>query len=329
MTQSHGLHRLLPVISMRHASTALTRLALGAALVLASALASAQAPTTLAYQGRLADAGGSPISATLGITFRLYADPAGGTPLWSETQSAIDVDGGNLAVELGQVVALPSDLWGRQLYLGIQIAGDSEMAPRPRLTAAPYALRAGSLQKRTIVVSAEGTPAENGSSLLQAVARITDASASSPVAIELDAGAYDLGAQQLVLPSHTTLTGKGQAATLITSTFVDSSLSSATLRLSADTEVRQLLARNTGVPGAGSGNAFGIAAFGASPSGPVAIGRIRLHTVTGESIAAPGSTGGVRGCTSAPSNPPPPRSPRALSEGSSPWACARTARTVE
>lgn len=280
---------------MRPRSLLALALPLAFAAAVCASTAKASAPATLAYQGRLADAGGSPISASLSITFRLYADPSGGTPLWSETQNAVDVDGGNLAVELGQVIALPRDLWGRQLYLGIQIAGDSEMTPRPRLTAAPYALRAGSLQKRTIVVSAEGTPEENGIALLQAVAGITDASANAPVAIELDAGTYDLGTQQLALPSHTALTGKGQSATLITSAFVSSSLGSATLQLSADTEVQQLTARNTGVPSSGTENTFGIAAFGASPSGPVAIGGVRLHSVTGESSAASGSPGGRAG----------------------------------
>lgn len=280
---------------MPNMPTALQRLVLAAAACLCSPLSWASAPTTLAYQGRLADAGGSPINATLNIAFRLYAAPSGGSPLWSETQTGVEVDGGNLAVELGQVVALPRDLWGQQLYLGIQIAGDSEMAPRPRLTAAPFALRAGSTQRRTVIVSAEGTPAANGSALLQTVALVADASASSPVAIELDAGSYDLGTQQLVLPSHTTLIGKGQSATLITSAFIDSANGSATLQLSANTEARQLTARNTGVSSLATDNTFGIAAFGSSPSSPVAIGGVRLHSVTGESIAASGAVGGRAG----------------------------------
>lgn len=274
---------------------ALARLVIAAALALLGLPASAQAPTTLAYQGRLADAGGTPISASLSISFRLYTSPAGGAPLWSETQNAVDVDGGNLAVELGRVVPLPRSVWGQQLYLGIQIAGDSEMAPRPRLTASPYALRAGSLQKRTVVVSAEGTPQENGSALLQAVAGITDASASAPVAIELDAGLYDLGTQRVVLPSHTALIGKGQAATVITSAFSRQANHSATLQLSANTEVRQLTARNTGISTIDTENTFGIAANDDSQTDATPIGGVRLQDVTGESIAPTGALGGRAG----------------------------------
>ena len=75
----------------------------------------AAAPATLSYQARLADGGGSPITASLSITFRLYDVPSGGTALWSEVQNGVDVDGGNLSVELGRVTALPASVWGRQL----------------------------------------------------------------------------------------------------------------------------------------------------------------------------------------------------------------------
>lgn len=88
-------------------------------------LAVAGAPQTLGYQGHLADSGGNPITADLSITFRLYDVVSGGSPLWSEVQPAVQVDGGNMAVELGKVTPLPLSIWGRQLYLGIQISGDT------------------------------------------------------------------------------------------------------------------------------------------------------------------------------------------------------------
>jgi hypothetical protein len=284
---------------MLNASATLQRLALAAAIALCSPTAGAIEPATLAYQGRLADAGGSPINATLNIAFRLYAVPSGGSPLWSETQTGVEVDGGNLAVELGQVVALPRDLWGQQLYLGIQIAGDSEMAPRPRLTAAPFALRAGSLQRRTIVVSAEGSALENGSRLLAAVAGISDASGSAPVAIELDAGRYDLGSASLALPSHTRLSGKGQAATFITSAFTAPDFA-ATLRLGSDTEVSDLTAENTAIPANPSDSQVGIGAIDPAIA-PQTIARVLLQRVTGISSAAPGTPGqraGISVCAS-------------------------------
>ena len=39
---------------------------------------------TIAYQGRLADAGGSPLTGAYSIIFRLYNAASGGAPLWEE-----------------------------------------------------------------------------------------------------------------------------------------------------------------------------------------------------------------------------------------------------
>lgn len=241
-------------------------------------------PTTLGYQGRLASAGGIPVSATLSITFRLYDVPSGGTPLWTEIQSAIDVDGGNLAVELGSVTPLPASIWGRQLYLGVQVAGDGEMLPRPALTASPYALRAAATMKRTLVVSAEGTPLENGAALLAAVGGIVDASASSPVAVELDAGTFDLGVAQLQPPPHVTLAGRGQAATLLSSAHPQ-----ATILLPSHSTVRDLQVRNTGLPALTTDVAIALSAR--DPDSETLRQNISVERVTAYSFAASGSLG--------------------------------------
>ncbi len=264
-------------------------------LLLACAATStiAAPPATLGYQGRLASAGGAPVTATLAITFRLYDAPSGGIALWSEVQPAVDVDGGNLGVELGKVVPLPANIWGRQLYLGVQVAGDTEMLPRPALTAAPYALRAGTTMKRTIVVSAEGTPAENGAALLAAIAGISDASATSPVTVEIDAGTFDLGVERVHLPEYTTLAGRGRAATLVTSsvaTALGSLLTAATITLRSNTAVRDLTARNTGISAIAEFGTSGIAAYDPAVF-QQAVVNVSLMRVTGESAAAPGSSG--------------------------------------
>ena len=263
-------------------------------LLLPCLAASAAPPATLGYQGRLATAGGLPVSGTLNITFRLYDTPGGGSPLWSETQPAVDVDGGNLAVELGKVVPLPTTIWGRQLYLGVQVAGDSEMLPRPALTAAPYALRAGATMQRTLVVSAVGTPAQNGAALLAAVAGITDASVASPVAVEIDAGTFDLGTATLHPPEHTSLIGRGQGATIITShaaTITGNFAGAATVLLRSHSSARDLTVRNTGVPsGIPSFSVIGIGAFDPDNFQQLLV-EVLLVRVSGESFAAPGSEG--------------------------------------
>ncbi len=262
-------------------------------LGLATSLASLAAPPqTLAYQGRLADAGGNPINSALAITFRLYEQAAGGSALWTETQPGVDVDGGNFAVELGAITPLPRSIWGRQIYLGIQIAGDSEMAPRPPLTAAPFALRAAGTMRRTLVVSAEGTPLQNGAALLAAVSGISDASAASPVAVELDAGVYDLGSVSLVMPSFTTIRGRG-SETVLTSSNASSGvtlLGSATLHLGSDTAARDLVAINTGIPASdASYSTWGIR-VGVLDSTDAAE-NVSIERVVGEASAPTGALG--------------------------------------
>lgn len=262
-------------------------------LLLPSFAVSAAPPATLGYQGRLATAGGLPVSGTLNITFRLYAVPTGGSPLWSEVQSNVDVDGGNLAVELGTVTALPKSIWGQQLYLGVQISGDSEMLPRPALTAAPFALRAATTMQRTLFVSADGTPVENGAALLAAIASITDASATSPVVVEIDAGTFDLGQGRLYPPEYTTLSGRGQEATRIvssTTTPVGSLVTGETILLRSNTTVRDLTAINSGVPAGANDSVVGISAYDPTVyQQPVT--NVHLERVSGQAIAPAGSNG--------------------------------------
>lgn len=270
-------------------SRTMFRLLLLLLLSLAAMAVTAAAPATLGYQGNLANAAGQPITANLTITFRLYDVPAGGSALWTETQPNVAVDGGNLAVELGRITPLPRGVWGRQLYLGMQVSGDSEMLPRPALTATPFALRAAGTMKRTVLVSAEGTALENGTALIAAVAAITDASASSPVAVEIDAGTFDLGTERLELPQYTALIGRGQDATLIVSANASAGLS-ATLVLASNSSARQLTARNVGIPSLTDGTAVGIAAR--DINGALTLrNRVSLEQVTGESVAASGSLG--------------------------------------
>jgi YVTN family beta-propeller protein len=93
----------------------------------------------LTYQGRLTDNAGHPIAnQTVSITFRLYQQQTGGTPLWAQTKSvATDADGLFTAVlEVDPPLGV-SDL--SSLWMGITVASDSEMMPRQRVGGAPFA----------------------------------------------------------------------------------------------------------------------------------------------------------------------------------------------
>lgn len=255
------------------------------ALALASGLALATPPGTLGYTGRLADSGGNPITADLSITFRLYDVQSGGAALWTEVQPSVPVDGGNLAVQLGSVTALPPSIWGKQLYLGIQVAGDTEMAPRPPLTASPYALRAARTMKNTVVVSAEGTPTENGTALIAAVATTAGATGTQPITVEIDAGTYDLGSTMLSVPSYVSLVGRGEDVSVLTS-----SNPSGTVVFASNTQARRFTARSTGVPPSDQDITFGIAAATVALD-QTTVNNVIFDGVTGESVGA-GALGG-------------------------------------
>lgn len=89
----------------------------------------------IAYQGRLADAAGNPLTATYPMIFRLYNQNSGGTPLWEEQwtgSNSVKVSDGLFSVMLGSLTAIPTNLAenNNNLWLGITVGTDDEMAPR-------------------------------------------------------------------------------------------------------------------------------------------------------------------------------------------------------
>lgn len=98
--------------------------------------------TTISYQGRLADSGGSPITDTVGMTFRIYNVASGGSALWTEVYPAVTINDGLFHVLLGSTEPLSADLFSDNdtLYLGITVGADNEMTPREQLASAPYAM---------------------------------------------------------------------------------------------------------------------------------------------------------------------------------------------
>ena len=109
-----------------------------------AALGAAQA-ATLTYQGLATDAKGNPkADAAYLVGFALYAAPAGGSALWSESQS-VSTKKGLFAAELGSVTGIPDSLFdGSALYLGVAFDGSAEAGVRQKLGRVPFANRARS-----------------------------------------------------------------------------------------------------------------------------------------------------------------------------------------
>jgi hypothetical protein len=101
---------------------------------------------TIAYQGRLADANGNPLTGTYNMVFKLYDVAAGGSALWTETWSggnAIQVNNGLFNVLLGSITPVPAPVIedNTTLWLGVKVGTDAEMTPRVQIGSVPYAIQ--------------------------------------------------------------------------------------------------------------------------------------------------------------------------------------------
>lgn len=128
--------------------------------------ATAATSSTLNFQARLMAGTGAIVpDGNYNIEFKLYnaASSSGSSQgactgdsncLWTETRTSanvVRVANGYLTVNLGSVTSLPAINWDQELWLTMNIGGtgtaswDGEMTPRLKLTAVPYAFRAGQL----------------------------------------------------------------------------------------------------------------------------------------------------------------------------------------
>jgi hypothetical protein len=126
--------------------------------------------SNLNYQARLLHINGNVVpDGYYNIEFKLYDVDSGGSELWSEEyydangvtagqDNRVRVVNGYLSVNLGSQTSFPAINWDQELWLTMNVGGDTqtatptydgEMDPRIKLTAVPYAFKAGQLAKRT------------------------------------------------------------------------------------------------------------------------------------------------------------------------------------
>jgi trimeric autotransporter adhesin len=147
-------------------------------------------PTLVNYSGRAVDIAGKPVTGIAGITFSVYRDQLGGSPLWFETQNVTADSRGNYTVQLGATLpeGLPLDLFasGEARWLGVRINGGEEQ-PRTLFLSVPYALKAadaqtlGGLPASAFVLAAPSNSSASTETVSQSVAPNTStAAAQSP-----------------------------------------------------------------------------------------------------------------------------------------------------
>jgi len=113
--------------------------ALGLAVFTFSTTAAALVPGQITHQGRLFDAGGTPVSGNFDIDFAIYDAEDAPAPIWMETHT-LDIEEGYFSVALGEQTAFdPTVFDGSVRWIGIKVGEDPEMTPRVETLSVPYA----------------------------------------------------------------------------------------------------------------------------------------------------------------------------------------------
>jgi hypothetical protein len=113
--------------------------ALAGAILAGTGPAWAAVPQQINYQGYLTDAGGTPLTGSYAMVFKLCDAATGGSCPWSETQT-VAVASGVFNATLGSVTPIGLD-FASQYYLEIAVGGET-LSGRQALSAVPYAFRA-------------------------------------------------------------------------------------------------------------------------------------------------------------------------------------------
>lgn len=188
----------------------------------------------LNFQGRLFDGGGLPQNGPFNFTFAIYTIPTGGAPVFSETQT-VTANNGYYNAQIGSVGGIPASVFtNADLYLGVTVALDGEMAPRSRLTSSAFAFNAALL----------GGVAPAGYALFAPAAAQTDASTNPTLFFNKTAGSGNMLTLQKNGADKLTLSNAANTLTFADPAGGNDKVIRATLNslnLEADTSVRVML----------------------------------------------------------------------------------------
>lgn len=95
-------------------------------------------PQTISFQGILESGGTTASDGNYDFIFKIYNQEAGGTSLWQESYTDVNVMNGVYSVILGSLTPLylPFD---EQYWIGVTVGSDPEMTPLVKLTSVPTA----------------------------------------------------------------------------------------------------------------------------------------------------------------------------------------------
>jgi len=277
-----------------------------------SSLVSTQIPRLIKFSGVAQNETRKPVTGVVGVTFSLYKDQQGGSPLWAETQNVRADETGHYTVMLGSASAdgVPLSLFSsaEAHWISTQISGQPEQ-PRILLLSVPYALKAADAE------TLGGLPA---SAFMHATAGAvqgkTGATAASPAQSNLPpAGVTGKGVKNFV-PLWTGATALGDS--LIYQTGGDLGIGTKTPQAELDvvgTGVRGIQATVpgtqaaiSGIATATSGGTTGVYGQSSDPGGNAMLAVNEATTggygVIGVSGATSGSSYGVYGTNASTTN---------------------------
>ncbi len=100
----------------------------------------ASAPSVLGVTGAITSSGGAAPDGAYDLTFALYKDQSGGTPLWFEGPLTVGIKNGMFSANLGVTKALPPSVMASAAWVGIAVGQEPELA-RKQLTSVPFSVR--------------------------------------------------------------------------------------------------------------------------------------------------------------------------------------------
>lgn len=107
----------------------------------------AEVPQIITYQGLLRDGNGDPLNGAFNLTVNIYTVESGGTAVWTEEHTGVNVEAGVFDIRMGETTAFDGNVdFTQSNWLGLAVNGGPEMTPRIMFATVPTAFVAKTVE---------------------------------------------------------------------------------------------------------------------------------------------------------------------------------------